>query len=215
MRERERAIRGLIAEIDLYLAGLDGEAENIADVRRKIAAFGQGPVIEGPSNPSPACGFLDEALAASDAGGVARAIGLARSCLNWISYDLYPRAEIGARFPDAHAHSTIVGPAGCIRAGDFELGLFLMAPRTFYRDHHHPAPELYVPFTGPHDWRFAPGATWIAKPAHMPVWNEPNIIHAMLVRDVPFLSLYAWTRDVNLPAKVDFVSDWAAVEATL
>jgi hypothetical protein len=211
---RAHAIGRLIAEIDLYLARLDGEAENIAEVRRGIARFGRGPVNSVPPNPSPACGFLDEALAASDAPGLVRAIGLARPYLNWIGYDLYPRAEIGERFARAHAFATIVGPTAHIHADDFEIGLFLMAPGTLYRDHHHPAPELYVPLTGPHEWRFAPGGPWIAKPAHMPVWNEPNAIHATFVGDVPFLCLYAWTRDVNAPAKVDFAPDWAAIEAS-
>jgi hypothetical protein len=209
------AIRTLIAEIDRYLAGLDGEAENIAEVRRKIAASGNGPLKGIPANPLPACGFLDEALAASDAAGLVGAVELARPYLNWKSYDLYPREEIGQRFPGAHAFAAIIGPAGIMHAEDFKLGLFLIAPRTLYRDHHHPAPELYVPITGPHEWRFAPGGPWTSKASHVPVWNPPNSVHATLVRDVPFLCLYAWTRDVNSAAKVDFAPDWPAIEASL
>lgn len=213
--DRAHAIRSLIAEIERYLARLDGEAENITEVRRKIGQFGHGPVNSVPANPLPACGFLNEALTACDDRNLVQAIESMRPHLNWIAYTLYPRAEIGERWPEAHAMVTLIGETGHLHAEDFEIGLFLMAPRTLYRDHHHPAPELYVPITGSHEWRFAPGAAWIAKPAHMPVWNAPNAIHATLVRDVPFLCLYAWTRDVNCPAKVDFAPDWAAIEAEL
>ena len=209
------AIRALIAEIDLYLSRLSGEEENVAVVRREIEAGSGNPVKAIPANPDPACGYFDEALAACDDAGLAGAIARARPNLEWITYALYPPAEIGERWPKAHAMACLIGGTGFISADDFELGLFLMAPRTLYRDHHHPAPELYVPITGPHEWRFAPGAAWIVKPAHAPVWNAPNAIHATLVRDVPFLCLYAWTRDVDLPAKVDAAPDWAAIEAAL
>ncbi len=37
------------------------------------------------------------------------------------------------------------------------MGLFVIAPHVLYRDHAHAAPELYLPLTGPHGWRFAPG----------------------------------------------------------
>ena len=210
-----RVIGALIAEIDLYLSRLSGEEENVAAVRRMIEACGRNPIKAVRANPDPACGYLDDALAACDDAGLAPAIARARSHLNWIAYTLYPPVEIGARWLEAHAMACLIGDTGFIPADDFELGLFLMAPRTLYRDHHHPAPELYVPITGPHEWRFAPGAAWIVKPAHAPVWNPPNTIHATLVRDVPFLCLYAWTRDVNLPAKVDAAPDWVAIEAAL
>jgi hypothetical protein len=212
---RAHAIRALITEIERYFLRLGGEAERVGEVRRTIAACGNGPINAVAANPEPACGFLDAALAASDAVDLAGAIRLAGPHLNWESYALYPAEEIGARWLAGHAMCALIGGTGFIHAEDFELGLFLMAPRIFYRDHHHPAPELYVPITGPHEWRFAPGGSWSIKPAHQPVWNESNAIHATLVREVPFLCLYAWTRDVNAPAKVDFAPDWAAIEARL
>ena len=62
------------------------------------------------------------------------------------------------------------------------------------------APELYAPLTGPHGWRFAPGRPLIVKPAGEPVWNPPLQPHLTKVGPHPFLCLFAWTRDVSLPA---------------
>jgi len=35
------------------------------------------------------------------------------------------------------------------------------------------------------------------------------------VDDVPLLCLYAWTRDVHLPAELVPATDWLAIEANL
>jgi len=40
-------------------------------------------------------------------------------------------------------------------------------------------------------------------------------VHATLVRDAPFLALYAWTRDVDAIAVVKPAPDWAEIEARL
>jgi hypothetical protein len=211
-----QAIHDLIEAIDRYLAGLDGDLAGITDVRRAIAAWARGPVRPMPSNPYPACGYLDEALEVCEALDLKRSLERSRPYLNWTTYNLYPVRDIGERWPKAHAMVSLIGGDGFIPTEDFELGLFLMAPRTLYRDHCHPAPELYVPITGPHAWRFGPDTPWVEKPAHAPIWNESNAVHATCVRgDVPFLCLYGWTRDVNAPAKVVPASDWDMIETRL
>ena len=86
---------------------------------------------------------------------------------------------------------------------------------TLYRDHTHPAPELYAPITGPHGWRFGIADPWKSLPANVPVWNEPDRVHATLVGEHPFLAIYAWTRDVHYPAIVVPADDWAEIEARL
>jgi hypothetical protein len=82
-----------------------------------------------------------------------------------------------------------------------------------YRDHCHKAPELYVPLTGPHGWRFGPGMPLIVKPAHHPVWNDPYAPHLTKVGAVPLLCLFGWTRDVAEVARVIPAPDWAELEA--
>ena len=209
-----QSIRTLIVEIDGYLAPLDGPA--IADVRAGLARWGQGPVNLLAAQPEPAFGFLDTAIAAIEARpALQHAIAQSLPYLRWITYDLYPRQEIGPRFPQAHAFCSLIGETGSVPADDYEIGLFLMAPHTLYRDHHHPAPELYAPLTGPHRWRFGAGASWIEKRAHEIVWNEPWQVHATAVGPTPFLCIFGWTRDVNLPAKVVPAADWNVIEASL
>ena len=213
MSHRE-AVTRLIAEIDRYLARLSGSG--IAEVRDGIARSKKCPAETAAKPAPPLCGHLDAALRAmTGADPLRRAIEDIRSDLGWITYDEYPRETIGQRFPLAHAFVSLIGDGGFIPAEDFQLGLFLIAPKTLYRDHFHPAPELYVPLTGPHGWRFGTDGSWHDYGAHIPIWNEPMRVHATLVRDEPFLALYAWTRDVDGIAVVKPAPDWAEIEAGL
>lgn len=154
---------------------------------------------------------LAHALAVAERGGAAgpvvAAVGAAAPWLHWITYDIYPLEEIGGTFATSHAFAALA------LGDDFELGVFLVAPGVFYRDRAHAAPEMYVPLTGPHGWRFAPGTALERKPALEPVWNPPHQPHATLVSDVPFLCLYAWTRDTSDAAYVLPSSDWDRIEA--
>jgi hypothetical protein len=144
---------------------------------------------------------------------LATAIAAAAPLLEWVAYDAYPRALIGEAFATGHAFASILGGDAPFATRDFDLGLFLIAPNTLYRDHHHAAPELYAPLTGPHGWRFGLGRPLITKPAHQPVWNPPHQPHLTKVGEVPFLSLFVWTRDVNDTAEVIPADDWPELEA--
>lgn len=143
---------------------------------------------------------------------LADAIAAAAEHLEWITYDLYPREEIGEAFAEGHAYASIRGGEAPFAVDDADLGLFLIAPGTLYRDHHHAAPELYAPLTGPHGWRFGPDRPLLVKPAHDPVWNPPHQPHLTKVGRVPFLCLFVWTKDVNEVARVIPASDWSALE---
>jgi Dimethlysulfonioproprionate lyase len=145
---------------------------------------------------------------------LARAIAGAADHLSWVTYDLYPRDQIGDAFATGHAFASIMGGAAPFAAEDFDLGLFLIASHVLYRDHHHAAPELYAPLTGPHGWRFGTGRPLIVKPAHQPVWNPANQPHLTKVGAVPFLCLFVWTKDVHEIAQVIPADDWPALEAT-
>lgn len=141
------------------------------------------------------------------------AIAAAAPQLRWVSYDAYPRDEIGDSFANGHAFASLAGSDAAFTARDAEVGLFLIAPRVLYRDHCHRAPELYAPLTGPHGWRFAPGRPLIVKPAGEPVWNPPLQPHLTMVGEVPFLCLFVWTRDVSEPARVIPAGDWADLQS--
>lgn len=209
------ALRLLLDETDLYLAGLRGPG--IAEARAGLAQWGGG-AIRLPDDP-PRNGVverwlkpaLDQLVLSHPA--LSHAIGLAAPYLHWITYDGYPPDDIGADFARGHAYSSLIGEGGALAAPDWDLGLFLIAPNVLYRDHRHRAPELYAPLTGPHGWRFGPDRPLVVRPAHQPVWNDPFAPHLTKVGPVPFLCLFCWTRDVNAVAEVIAASDWPALEA--
>ncbi|MDY0873770.1 dimethylsulfonioproprionate lyase family protein [Dongia rigui] len=202
-------------EIDRFLATLDPAHAGVASVRARMREMTdiRSRSLLRPAN-APLCGYLEEALAAIE---TERAIPLQQALrhapLHWESYRGYVADTIGPHFPKRHAYASLMVGADPDWACDFDLGLFLITPGTLYRDHHHLAPELYVPLTGPSKWRFGAGKDWAEKPAGAIVWNPPNQVHATLVGTVPFLCLYAWTEAVHVPAKVDFSEDWNALEA--
>lgn len=202
------AISRLLQEIDVYLASFDHCG--VREVRDGLARWGDGPYQNVQPCALPACNHLPMALAAMPNRPLAQAIEAALPHLRWITYDVYPRDDIGADFADGHAFASLVGEGAFHAADDFDLGLFVIGPGILYRDHHHAAPELYAPLTGPHDWRFLPDRTFHTKPADEPVWNEPWAPHATRTGATPFLCIFAWTRDVNSPAKVIFPDEETA-----
>ncbi|MDH3228892.1 MAG: dimethylsulfoniopropionate lyase [Alphaproteobacteria bacterium] len=219
MVEAPAAALRLIAEIDEYLAALEADWDGVAGARRELARVREAGTKGAPAgNPGgPLCGHLDAALDIAAGRGAAALVGAIRAAsagLYWRTYDAYPPERIGAGFPGNHGFARLIGPGGTIHNDDFGLGLFVMAPRTFYRDHCHPAPELYAPLTGPHQWRFDRGP-WTSRPAHQPVWNEPLAVHATLSGDAPFLCVYIWTREIGAPAVLVEAPDWADIESGL
>ena len=209
----ELAIEDLIDEADLYLSELWGPG--IPETRAALARARGGPVTTARRRNAVVKAHLGTALDALAADNPALAFTIRRAAphLPWTTYR-YADPAIGPLFPTAHAFCSLVGSEGAaIPAEGFDFGLFLVAPDILYRDHAHAAPELYAPLTGPHGWRFAPGASLVVKPAHVPVWNAPHDAHLIKVGPVPFLSLFAWTADVEKPAYVLPATDWDRLEA--
>jgi hypothetical protein len=209
-KNKEDIIRNLVAEIETYLLQLNDP--NITTVLEGLQKWARGPIGQIKSRSLPACAHLDPALRAMGKPSLAKAIADARPYLQWISYDAYPREDIGAGFADNHAFASIIGEGCPIEAVDFDLGLFIIAPHLFYRDHHHAAPELYAPLTGPHGWRFKPGDPLVWKDADVPVWNNSWEPHATMTGATPFLAIFCWTKDTSQPAKIIPSPDWPTLE---
>ena len=210
----ETIMRSLLDEADGYLGTFSGPG--IAEVRNGVARWRDAAFIPVKTPPNTVVDALlgpSVDACAQERASLAALIAAAAPHLHWITYDLYDRKQIGDAFPVSHAFCSILGENGPLRTTDFDFGLFLIAPQVLYRDHCHPAPELYAPLTGPHGWRFKPDAPLVMKSAHEPVWNEPNRPHLTKVGAVPFLALYCWTRDNDKPARVLPASDWAKLEA--
>ncbi|MDH6268861.1 hypothetical protein M2360_004280 [Rhizobium sp. SG_E_25_P2] len=213
-QNREQTVRALIAALDDYLSRFNGPG--VADVRAGIGRFRGGPVREKAPHGIAAVDHVDVALDWMTANGEAPLAGAIRAAmpyLDWRAYDPYPREIIGETYATNHCATILIGEHGLIQAEDFDLGLFGFGPNILYRDHKHAAPELYAPFTGPNGWRFQPGDPLDWRPAHEPVWNEAWAPHAFRSGNVPFLCVYGWTKDVNIPAEMILCDDWAAVEA--
>ena len=204
---RDDILRALLIESKRYLGKV--ASMGTPTMAQAIARLGHHALANSAAPREPPCGCLDEALATVEgADRLVAAIKAARRHLHWITYDGYPRAAIGPRFPTAHAFAILT------RTPSFELGLFLIAPHTLYRDHHHAAAEFYAPLTGPHRWRFG-GGDWKSLPAHLPVWNDPWAVHATLTGKAPLLCYYGWEGDIDAPAKVVQADDWTEIEASL
>lgn len=149
------------------------KSPSIDEVRAGITRWNEGPIQTVASREIAVCGMLNPALQLVRAGG-------------------FPSLANAIQSARPHLHWMVYDPYP--RA--------LIGPNILYRDHHHAAPELYAPLTGPHGWRFDPRDPFMNKEAHEPVWNEPWQPHATMTGFAPFLCIYCWTGDVNTPAKV-------------
>jgi hypothetical protein len=209
----ELAVADLVEDADLYLSELSGPG--ISETRAALTQARGGTVTAARRRDKVVSEHLGPALdaLAADRPALAQAIRRAAPHLPWTTYR-YKDTDIGPHFPTGHSYCSIAGPEGsAIHAESFDFGLFLVAPHVLYRDHAHAAPELHVPLTGPHGWRFAPGASLVLKHAHVPVWNAPHDAHLIKVGPVPFLSLFARTADVKKQSRVLPAPDWDVLEA--
>jgi len=211
----EGRLRLLLSEIGPYLGTLSGPG--VAEARKRLALH-DGAACTGcaPRQNAVTSSHMPRALAALRVThpALAQAISGAQNQLHWITYDGYPTADVGRSFSENHAYAPLIGGADApFAAEDWEIGLFLIAPHVLYRDHRHLAPELYLPLTGPHGWRFGPDRALTIKPAHQPVWNAPMVPHLTKVGPVPFLCVYIWAQDVNAVAEIVPAADWDRLEA--
>ncbi len=209
----DTALSRLMVEATTYLAPL--HCPGAAELRRLLANRAQASALPATTLPSVIATHLPAALTAliMTHPSLAHAIAAASPHLTWTTFESYPHDQIGPAFATGHAFCPLIGPQAPFPADDAEFGLFLIAPHILYRDHSHPAPELYLPLTGPHGWRFGPNRPLIVRPAHHPVWNDPNRPHLTKVGPIPFLAFYGWTREVDKPAIVLPADDWDRLEA--
>ncbi len=203
----------LLDEAARYLATLRGPS--VAEVRAALAQRSGLPRPVHPSANAVVDAHLSNALVtlAPSHPSLAKAITAASPALEWTTFDGYPLADIGPDFSAGHTYCSLMGQAAPYASEDFDFGLFLIAPHVLYRDHCHRAPELYTPLTGPHGWRFGPDRPLIIKPAHQPIWNDPDRPYLTKVGATPFLAFFGWTRDVDQPSRILPATDWPKLEA--
>ena len=190
----------LIEAIGSALAKSHPADPGVADVLKRLAA--QDTHLESGQVPEsrrlPACAHLPElaATAMFIAPAVAAAIAACEDDLHWTQNPNY-RDE---SFADDYAYCELIGSQGFFPGDDFLLGLMIIGPQRVYRDHHHPAPELYWLLSGPTDWSRASGP-YVAQQAGDTLWHPPNLMHATRTHHGPLLAVWAWTQDVKTPAR--------------
>ena len=164
--------------------------------------------------------LLDRAISGIDTpqfSNLKAALVAAKEHLHWKVDDggYYANgADVGEGYKAGNMHTLLIGPENAPLLSDqYLLGLFLLAPYTLYRDHKHPAPELYVTLTGPTAWRVELGE-WQEHHAGYRLFNPSNVAHGTRVDETPFLALFAWELGAS-PSICSVVnaSDWGEIEA--
>lgn len=153
-----------------------------------------------------------------DVRNIAKRLKDARHDLVWREDDgrYYPvGADMGEGYRNCNLHTVLIGPGACgFEAEGFSLGLFMLGPRTLYRDHAHDAPELYVNLSPRSGWRL-PNAPWRDYEAGSIIWNGSGAVHATRTYDHAFLSVFAWLEDVGTGYRVVPFPDWLEIEQSL
>ena len=192
-------VKNLLIEIISFLENnptSQSEKEIISDLGK--VSFEEGNYVRQIATSPPKKTALLEALNSINEKsllGIKNAICDSIDHLNW-SVDngsFYEKgARAGEKYLNGNMHAELIGPRnGSYKFGQMRLGLFLLEPNIFYRDHKHEAPELYLNLTNGTYWRFD-CSDWEEKVCGSIVYNEPFKVHAMYVNRIPFLSVWCW-----------------------
>jgi mannose-6-phosphate isomerase-like protein (cupin superfamily) len=144
----------------------------------------------------PACDFLAAAVGAAAAGPTVRIVAALAPLLDDLRWSYgYP---VDPKWPDLGsrvAFAQLVGSRGLTDDDFVNLGLTLMAPRTHYPLHAHPAIEVYLVLSGTAGWRIQ-GQPFRTQPPGSLLLHRSGIGHAMLTNAEPLLALYVWRGDL-------------------
>jgi len=142
-------------------------------------------------------------------------INLSLESLRWnIDNGLYydKDCDIGNDYLCGNMNTELIGPVnGHFKSKELKLGLFLLEPKIFYKDHKHEAPELYINLTSGTKWRFN-NSDWKSKSAGSIIYNEPYKVHAMKVGKEPFLSVWCWPKNSSKKCTLVPKNDWFELE---
>ena len=162
-----------------------------AAAKRAFAALETpGDAAAPPRETVPATHHIEAALADSRNGPAAALAEAFERIEPRLAWRRRPDRETSdPNFPNAHASTVIVGDGGIETHDGVRIGVSLLAPNTFYPDHHHPPEEVYVVLTEG-AWRQGDGP-WNERGPGTLVYNTPNIVHAMQSGAKPLLAI--WT----------------------
>lgn len=223
MTNKQRRIQALIGSIVHYLEARKATVQGVELTLNKLAAMdlSNERLIDLPPQGTRHDAVLKNAIE----GIVAPELQEISDCLKAAQNDLVwrednaqfypPGADLGEGYTKCNLHTLLIGPDACgHHHPDFRLGIFMLGPKTLYRDHNHDAPELYVNLSEKSGWRFGTHE-WKDYPAGSLIWNEPGAPHATRVYDQPFISVFVWLENVHATCNVIHFDDWTEIERDL
>lgn len=180
-------------------------AEGAADVLSRLAEQKIGRPEFRPRDPRilPVVRFLPDCIGEALLldPDLAAALAAISDDLEWHQSEAYSDRVLGEGFMANYGWCEIIGPRGFFRGEDFLLGLLMLGPERHYKDHYHPAPELYWPLTGPSDWKRGAGG-FETRAAGEVIWHPPLRMHATRTGARPLLTVWSWTSDTGTPARL-------------
>ena len=223
MKDKQHRIEALLQSIIKYLETQRGDSHGLDLTLDKLADMGLGSELfnDIPPEGTRHNQVLEGAISGITDPGlqeIAGCLKAAKDDLVWREDNAQfypPGADLGEGYTKCNLHALLIGPDACgYHHADFSLGIFMLGPRTLYRDHYHKAPELYLNLSEKSGWRFG-GRDWKDYCAGSLIWNEAGKPHATRVYSQPFLSIFVWLENINSPCNVIHFDDWARIEQDL
>lgn len=181
------------------------QGEGIEDVLSRLSEQNLGPASFREPEPRglPVLQHLPQCIGETMLldGDLAAAIAAIEEGLQWRQSSSYSDAVLGEGFTANYGWAEIIGHNGFFPGDDFLLGLLMLGPERHYRDHYHPAPELYWPLTPDSLWSRDSGP-FAARAQGEVIWHPSMAMHATRTGKMPLLAVWSWTRDTGTPAKL-------------
>ena len=221
--EKKQRIMTLVRAILSFLEANRSHSEGADLVMRKVEALDLSLAAIADREPrlerhAEVLSHAIEDISSADLRDIAEGLKLAQHDLVWREDDgryYPPDADLGDGYRNCNLHTVLIGPDACgFEAAGFCLGLFMLGPRTLYRDHAHAAPELYVNLSPRSGWRLSDG-WWRDFEAGSLIWNAPGEVHATRAYERPFLSVFVWLEDIEAQCQVVPFPDWPDIEGKL
>ncbi|MCY9848133.1 dimethylsulfonioproprionate lyase family protein [Pectobacterium jejuense] len=149
----------------------------------------------------PAVDYLEQALKIGEVSGdkeICSMIRLLAPALSW-NFDYSPHPD----FPyldEKIAFTQFVGPEDRWISSHLAIGLTLIAPKTHYPAHCHPATEIYLPLAGTGLWSMGNGGYFSRQPGEL-IFHRSGVTHATRAQEDPVLALYIWHGDIRSPSE--------------
>ena len=121
----------------------------------------------------------------------------------WQQNPNYNADNQSPEFVNGQAYQAYLGPEGLADADGLAIFAMLMAPGVHYKEHAHPAEELYFVLSGHAEWLSGGdnGGDWLEKGPGSLIHHPGGIIHATRTTTTPLLCLAFWLGNVEQRAK--------------